>query len=380
MGTQFLHHTDYLQDEWNKIFHDLGADIILECHSHAVQPLQYIGNTENTFIVNSPGNFVNSYIKRDGDATAMIDIYINKETKTIVGASAIPMYTKEIRPKYFSAIPIYDLLNDKSITINKKEMKRIKKIQLMATKILVGKILGIKKMKKYYFFINNSYFDIDIERNYFCNILNKYSEKTIYKYVNESYSITFIGDSITEGTKNGFHPWYEPITKCFKNKKIINISKGSYTTKLILQNYEKNIIQSNSDLYIIALGANDVRYRKSSICAMDPVEYVNQIDKIVNLTKNKNKVPKYIFIAPWCSTPNDNISRLKHKDKKELMKKYSLELKNYADKKNYSFIEPNEYLEKVVNNNTKKYLVDYIHPNKKQGIELYSEAVLFSSE
>ena len=113
---------------------------------------------------------------------------------------------------------------------------------------------------------------------------------------------------------------------------------------------------------------------------MNPVEYVNQIDKIVNLTKNKNKVNKYIFIAPWCSTPNDNISRLKHKDKKELMKKYSLELKNYADKKNYSFIEPNEYLEKVVNNNIKKYLVDYIHPNKKQGIELYSEAVLFSSE
>ena len=49
MGTQFLHHTNELQDEWNKIFTDLGADIILGDHSHSLQPLQYIGNT---FIVN----------------------------------------------------------------------------------------------------------------------------------------------------------------------------------------------------------------------------------------------------------------------------------------------------------------------------------------
>ena len=31
------------------------------------------------------------------------------------------MYTKELRPKYFSAIQIYDLINNKSILLSRKE-------------------------------------------------------------------------------------------------------------------------------------------------------------------------------------------------------------------------------------------------------------------
>ena len=151
MGQIFRHHTSEFQDKWNKIFSELGADIILGDHSHKVQPLQYIGNT---FVVNSPGNFANSYIKRDGESTAIIDIYIHKKFKKVLAASAIPMYTKELRPKYFSAIPIYDLINNKSFSLNEKEKKRIEEIQLMSTKVLVGKRFGISEIKKEYFFIN----------------------------------------------------------------------------------------------------------------------------------------------------------------------------------------------------------------------------------
>ena len=71
IGDQFLHHTIEFQDKWNKIFSELGTDIILGDHSLTVQSLQYI---VNTFVVNSPGNFANSYIKIDGDSTAIIDI------------------------------------------------------------------------------------------------------------------------------------------------------------------------------------------------------------------------------------------------------------------------------------------------------------------
>ena len=231
MGDEFIHHTNEFQDKWNKIFSDLGADIILGDHSHAVQPLQYIGKT---LVINSPGNFANCFIKFDGDSTAIINIYIHKKFKKVIGASVIPMYTKEIRPKYFSAIPIYDLMNDKTIPLNEKERKRVEEIQLMSTKVLVGKGFSINEAKKEYFFINNSYYDFN-ENESFCNQLEKYNKNEIYRIINNSNSITFIGDSITEGTKNGYHPWFEPMIKCFKNKKIINISKGSYTTKLILK-------------------------------------------------------------------------------------------------------------------------------------------------
>lgn len=158
MGEQFLHHTVEFQEKWNKIFSDLGADIILGDHSHTVQPLEYIGNT---LIINSPGNFANSYIKMDGDSTALIDIYINKHSKKVIGASAIPMYTKKLEQNLFCAIPIYDLINNKLIEINETERMRVEKIQLMSTKVLIGKEIGIKDIKKNYFFINNSYYDLD---------------------------------------------------------------------------------------------------------------------------------------------------------------------------------------------------------------------------
>ena len=55
------------------------------------------------------------------------------------------MYTKELRPKFFSTIPIYDLINNISISLSAKEWKRVEEIQLMSTKVLVGKNLELMK-------------------------------------------------------------------------------------------------------------------------------------------------------------------------------------------------------------------------------------------
>ena len=373
MGDEFLHHTTLFQDKWNKIFSDLGAHIILGDHSHAVQPIQYIGNT---LVINSPGNFANSYIKKDGDSTAIIRIYINSQSKKVICASAIPMFTKELRPKFFSAIPIYDLIYNNLISLSAKEWKRIKEIQTMSTKVLVGKEFGIDETKNEYFFINNSYYDLPNFSKDFCNKLYKYSANKIYKYIKNSSSITFIGDSITEGTRNGYHPWYEPMINCFKNKKIKNISKGSYTTKLILNKFKNDIINSLTDLYIIALGTNDIRYRDPSICSMNREEYIYQINNIVNLIKNHKS--KIILIAPWFSLPDDYVSKLKHFDKKKMMKEYSLKLQDYAKKNNYVFIDPNDYLERTVLVNKDLYMVDPIHPNNPIGIQLYCESLFIN--
>ena len=250
----------------------------------------------------------------------------------------------------------------------------------MSAKILVGKEIGINQIKKNYFFINNSYYDLDNlddNNNNFCDTLNKYSDREIYKYISKSNVIAFIGDSITEGTKNGYHPWFEPMINCFNNKKIINISKGSFTTKLVLKHFKNEIIQSNSDLYIIALGTNDIRY-KGNFCPSDSKDFIYQMENIVNLAKTNNKNAKFIFIAPWFSTDDDRIYKLYHKsnlNKKERMKEYSFEMEKFAKNNNYIYINPNKYLEKIIIENKNKYMVDYIHPNSIYGIELYCESV-----
>ena len=313
MGTEFNHGTDDFQRKWNKIFAKLGADIILGDHPHAVEPLEIINNT---FIVNCPGNFANSYIKKNGDATSIVDLYFDKNTKKFIGSSIVPMYTQEYKPKYFRALPIFKILNN-FVKIPLKEIKRVKTIQKLITKIMIGQ--EINEIKEKYYFINGSYIDIINKESNIKKIIEKYKNKTIYKLIDNSKIITFIGDSITEGTKNNYHPWYEPLIYYFSNKKVINISKRSYTTYLILKNMKYHIMKSKSDLYIIAIGTNDIRYRDPKICAMRKEEYIKNLQKIINLAKKYNQKSKIVIISPWWSNNKDKVSRLGESEKKRLL-------------------------------------------------------------
>ena len=208
----------------------------------------------------------------------------------------------------------------------------------------------------------------------------KYKNKKLFKLINDSYSITFIGDSITEGTKNNYHPWYEPLIYYFDNKKIINISKGSYTTSLIIKDFKYHIMKSKSDLYIIALGTNDVRYRDENICAMTKKEYINNIKKIIKYAKKYNKNANFVLIAPWLSNPDDKNSKLNEAEKNKLLNEYANSLNFYCIENNYLYINPNPYIYNIIKNNFSNYILDQIHPNENDGIELYSEAVLHNSK
>ena len=346
-------------------------------HPHAVEPLEIINNT---FIVNCPGNFANSYIKFNGDATSIVDLYFDKTTKKFMGSSIVPMYTQEFKPKYFRALPIFNIFNN-SINLSAKEMERVKEVQKIITKTMIGKEIPVSDIKENYYFVNGSYMDISSKESKIKNIIKeKYSKKKLFKLIMDSYSITFIGDSITEGTKNNFHPWYEPLIYYFDNKKIINISKGSYTTMLIIKDFKYHIMKSKSDLYIIALGTNDVRYRDANICAMKKEDYINNIKTIIIFAKKYNKNAKFVLIAPWLSNPIDTVSKLNETEKNKLLDDYSNSLKNFCARNNYLFINPNPYIYNIFKNNISNYLLDQIHPNENKGIELYSEAVLYNSE
>ena len=73
----------------------------------------------------------------------------------------------------------YDLINNKSIKLNEKERKRVKEIQLMSTKVLLGTEFRIKEIKEKYFFINNSYYNFNENVNNFCKRLDKYRNDKI---------------------------------------------------------------------------------------------------------------------------------------------------------------------------------------------------------
>ncbi len=60
----------------------------------------------------------------------------------------------------------------------------------------------------------------------------------------------FVGDSLTEGTKNGGVPWHEPIEPSLEGKTVSNFSKGGCTVSYISENV--NGIPA-SELYVVAI-------------------------------------------------------------------------------------------------------------------------------
>ncbi len=365
MGTQFIHTTNQMQDLWNDTFIKLGADIILSDHSHAVQPIEF---KDNTLIVNCPGNFANSYTNYDGDATSIVEFYIDNDTKQVVGYSVIPMITLEISEGKYTAMPIYDYYDEGNKVHNARAIQILK----LVTKVMLGTEIDLSHLQERYFVLDDQYLADNLESG-------KINEKLV-NLITKAKSITFIGDSITNGTTNDYHPWYEPLMKEHYNKNVINISKGSLTSKQLIIEFKDEIIRSNSDLYIIAIGANDIRYRNPKICNMDANSYIDTINYLITLIKNSNQNAEIIFIAPWRSFGVDQLTILSRSEKNRLYYKYSEALKKYAQNNNFMYIDPNYYISNTLKYNLSiNYLIDYIHPNDTLGINLYSRAVLYSN-
>lgn len=370
MGTQFSLKQNNMQNTWNKIFEENGASIILGDHSHSVQPLEYINDC---FVVNSPGNFANQYTDNNGDATSIVNIYIDTKTKKVTNASIIPMFTKGDRNGFYYSIPIYDILDNIDIynSMSNNELKRINEIQKLITKIMLGEEITTDNIEKEYYYTKDGYIKSEMEK---LNIDSSLKKKKLYQELQYSKSVCFIGDSITEGTTNGHHGWYEPLIQNF-DVEVKKAAYGSYTTKLLLKNKQKELKECSSNLNIIAIGTNDIRYRNEN-SAMTSNEYIQNIKKIIETLDNK----RIVLIAPFYSMNYDKVTKLSLEEKNKLFKEYSDELEKFANENNYLFINPNNILEKELNNsNTSFYLKDYIHPNHK-GLYLYSEAVLKASK
>lgn len=369
MGSQFIHETNEFQDLWNEIFVSYGADIILGDHSHATQPVEFIGDT---LVVNSPGNFANSYVKDDGDATSIVEFYINKNTKEVEGASVVPMYTKEIEDGKYQAVPIYDIYTDEELyeEFSEEELERVSEVQEIVTSSMIGKEVDITQIQERYFVFKD-----DSNNNFVVG--DALDDSSLKSLLDEASSVTFIGDSVTHGTKNGLRGWYEPLMELYPDIEVNNISDGSYTTRKMISNFGSLIEESDSDVYFIALGTNDVRYRDNKICSMTAEEYIKNIDKIVSMTRDDAQI---VLIAPWTSLANDLNSALSYNKKTTMIKEYADALEEYANLHDYIYIDANKYINLFLeNHNAFDYLLDYIHPNSGKGIELYSYAVLRSS-
>lgn len=384
MGDQFKHYPDDFQKYWCNKFVEFGADIVFSDHPHAVQPIEWVKNGKrDILIVHCPGNFINSFTGFDGDASMIVECYIDPETGKPFASACVPIYaySKYGRSKVenYKGIPIYQLMRDETICpeLSRYEFDRVQAVQRLVTKYAIGVELGLDQIqKRYYLFPDLGYVrqltDLLPEKQ----LINE--NGVIINMIQRNNKIAFVGDSLTEGTLNGGYGWFEPMMQLFPGKQVVQFAKGSQTSKFFKENKE-TISELKAGLYFLAMGCNDIRYRDPAVCAMDASEYVANIDEICQSIIEKQPQAEIVCISPWTSWRIDPNCRTTLEEKKKLYSRYSSELQRFCESKGFVYVDPNPHIEAVVSKRDRRYyMLDYIHCNAGQGIKLYSEAMMMN--
>ena len=378
IGTQFKNSPDKEQDVWFKIFKDNGADIILGDHPHVVEPveIEQIGG-KNVFTAYCPGNFANRYRENQGDTSMLVDVYIDRNTKQIIGGGIVPLYTYAPAGRNYRAVPIYDIVNNEKLrtVLTTDDISRAEKAHSIITTVVFGNRMDVSAVKERYYFNTDGFLRTKTPP---LPMSDRMYDSTLYRAISDADKVCFVGDSVTEGTKNGGTPWYEPIEGLFPGKPISNFSKGGCTVSYMLDNID-NI--PAADLYVIAVGTNDIRYRNKDTCAMTSEEYIRRIDELKDKLSSKNGKARFVFIAPWTSTDGDPYSKISYDETVAMNNEYSAALENYCKDNSLMYINANPYIRNVLTVETDRtYLLDHIHPNAAKGVKLYSKAVLLSDK
>ena len=378
IGTQFSNSPDSEQEVWFNIFKENGADIILGDHPHVVEPAaieKY--NGKNVFAAYCPGNFANIYRAHQGDTSMLVDVYIDRSTKQVIGGSVVPLYTHARADGNFRAVPIYDIMNDAELRsqLTTDDIERAARSNDIITNVVFGHEMDITSVTERYYFNEEGFIRSKAAG---LELTDEMRSGLLYSSIAAADSVCFIGDSVTEGTKNGGCPWYEPIEAYFPDKKILNYSKGGCTVSYMTERADEI---PAADLYVIALGTNDVRYRDKSTCAMTAEDYVSGINELKTGLSAASPSAGFVFIAPWYSTDGDRYCPMSFSEKTALNDEYCIALEEYCKNNSIGFINANGYIKNaLLTAPDRRYLLDHIHPNPSEGVRLYSEAALKSGQ
>lgn len=375
-GIQFTDTPSSLQTLWRKNFFDFGADIILGDHTHSVQPavLERVDG-RMTYTLYCPGNYANVYREHDGDATAMVEVYIDRATKKVIGGAIIPMWVQSPVRGNYRALPIFDIINNPKLgsEISTRDLERVEYVLRHITRVMLGTELGMNLIQERYRHDERGFIRSKVPP---LEITSEMKSGAFFRLLKSVGNVCFVGDSITEGTRNDCVPWYEPIENVIEGR-IFNCSRGSCTTERLLKNHLDSIVASDAELFVIAIGANDVRYRNTYICAMNAVEYVEKLQSLRAAIVEKHPEAKFAFITPWTSTDGDRISKLNYVDKLRMNAEYSAALREMCAENSDTFLDPTAYIQSKLKLHPRaRYLLDAIQPNATEGVRMYCEAVM----
>ncbi len=391
MGQQFSHKADAFSRIWAHTMIAEGVDIVLACHSHAVQPMQYLsvegsdGKPHNGFVLYCPGNFVNCYTEHDGDAAAIVTLHLNKtgDATSITAASIVPMWIQRRGDGQFAPIPVADALTKPELRslFSTLDRQRIEQVHEIVTEAMLGARLTTDQLQDRYFYIpDTGYVRQPLKRNSTDTMSTEHLDTdraALYRLLSDARRVVVLGDSITEGTRNGGYGWFEPLEPLFRDTQFINAGRGGRTTGDMIAELP-DLPEHDADVVIVALGVNDVRYRDPRVCAMTEEAYIANIERIVASMRKKNPRAKFVMISVWPAFDNDIYSKLTNEARDAMIDSYNAALREYCHNNGYLFIDATTPIRDFLGRRvTDDYILDHIHPNADRGVRLYGDAVLF---
>ena len=187
-----------------------------------------------------------------------------------------------------------------------------------------------------------------------------------YDDMRSGKSFCFLGDSITAGNEIEGITWYYPLIPYIKGD-ISNVSCGGWMVDHLIK--EADNIPA-SDIYVIAIGVNDIMFDNYSLSAKTPDEYTARLNDLTHRIKTKAPDAKLYFITPWTFHNQDDHYNLRATD-------FRTALINWCNGKGYNCINPDPVLISVFEEKgTSDFMKDNFHPNAPNGVGLYSYAVL----
>ena len=191
-------------------------------------------------------------------------------------------------------------------------------------------------------------------------------DSTLYKDLKSGKSICFLGDSITSGYHTDEVPWYQPLTPHIKGE-VYNFSRSGWTINNLIDNSEKI---PAADIYIIAIGINDILFYDESYASHTSDEFAQNAGKLTSLIKDISSEAKIYYVSPWtfCDLKQSYFDR---------GDEYRKALASYCESSGCIYINADPVITSVLESEGfEKYMFNQFHPNAPYGIGLFSYAVL----
>ena len=189
--------------------------------------------------------------------------------------------------------------------------------------------------------------------------------------------VCFIGDSIT------YIEWYKIMTNNFPNINIVNKGINGDTSIEVL-NRISDILSSNSNIYIIAIGVNDIRHNNiEEPGAITIQSYIDTMESIIN--KITTTGASVFVVSIWPSFTDDqyplttNVFGTVTETNVEIDARNEA-LETWCIANSITYIDATPIIRNNINTYDKEviYISDGIHPNDF-GKAIYSNAVLYGT-